>query len=564
MKTPLAVLAVVLVGLGGLLISTPAAQATAYTSTGVRCSVVGTAGDDRLVGTDSRDVICGRGGDDTLLARGGNDLIDGGPGADTLNGEAGDDRLLGAGATDELTGGTGNDTLVGGIGGDDLSGTAGQDVLAGQEGNDDLDGGADADSISGGEGTNWCSTDPADTANRCVHDAEVAAAHELEVLRSTVDVTGSDELIRARVHITDDTGVDRVRIALNHTETGTYGGAGESALVEGTVRDGWWVATVVVPRWLEPGNYELQAFIRDRVGRRTDHHWVAPTVWVVDRNPDRSAPAVATLASPAPTDVFNVRSASQTVRVRARLTDDASGVWSANFCAMRPTFSGGYTNLPCDPAERVSGTANDGWWEGQFVIPEGAIGGDWNVAIWLDDRAHQGDTQFWMGPDHYLVWTDNGEVVGPNDHHLPDGAGRFEVIGTGDWNPPVLTGLTATPSSVDTLSGPATVRVSVQATDVEGVASVGASLHPSTTDDPSAPDFLIDNFRLVDGTRRDGTWRASITLPQGTPPGDYAFSAWVEDAKYSQSYVSASSPGAADPNQSVMSWDPKVTVQPAP
>jgi Ca2+-binding RTX toxin-like protein len=53
------------------------------TSSGTRCTVVGTSGDDVLIGTSGRDVICGLGGDDTIKGRGGNDLIDGGRGLTT-------------------------------------------------------------------------------------------------------------------------------------------------------------------------------------------------------------------------------------------------------------------------------------------------------------------------------------------------------------------------------------------------------------------------------------------------------------------------------------------------
>jgi phosphodiesterase/alkaline phosphatase D-like protein len=85
----------------------------------VRCTIVGTNGPDRLVGTPRRDVICGLGGADVLVGRGANDILLGGPGADYLVPGTGRDRALGGigndffvardGATDLLFGGTGYD-----------------------------------------------------------------------------------------------------------------------------------------------------------------------------------------------------------------------------------------------------------------------------------------------------------------------------------------------------------------------------------------------------------------------------------------------------------------------
>lgn len=68
----------------------------------VRCTIVGTSGDDVLRGTARDDVICGRGGDDRLLGLGGDDLLLGGRGRDTLRGGPGDDELVGGRGKDVL------------------------------------------------------------------------------------------------------------------------------------------------------------------------------------------------------------------------------------------------------------------------------------------------------------------------------------------------------------------------------------------------------------------------------------------------------------------------------
>jgi VCBS repeat-containing protein len=96
-------------------------------SSEARSLIMGSNGNDRLVGTS---------GDDEIRGLGGNDRIEGG---------AGDDLLIGGAGNDRLEGGDGNDRLEGGAGNDRLYGGDGDDILAGGAGNDHLDGGKGAD-----------------------------------------------------------------------------------------------------------------------------------------------------------------------------------------------------------------------------------------------------------------------------------------------------------------------------------------------------------------------------------------------------------------------------------
>jgi uncharacterized delta-60 repeat protein len=96
----------------------PATPARPSTCNGLRATIVGTPGRDRLRGTPRRDVIAGLGGADVLLGLGGNDVLCGGAGADRLAGGQGRDRLLGGPGKDRLFGGRGRDRLLGGPGRD--------------------------------------------------------------------------------------------------------------------------------------------------------------------------------------------------------------------------------------------------------------------------------------------------------------------------------------------------------------------------------------------------------------------------------------------------------------
>ncbi len=75
----------------------------------VGCTVVGSAGDDRLAGTAGDDVMCGLGGDDVLSGRSGDDRIFGGAGDDRLRGGPGSDLLVGGAGLDRSDGGAARD-----------------------------------------------------------------------------------------------------------------------------------------------------------------------------------------------------------------------------------------------------------------------------------------------------------------------------------------------------------------------------------------------------------------------------------------------------------------------
>jgi Ca2+-binding RTX toxin-like protein len=137
-----------------------------------RCTTpfIGTAGDDRIDGSDADDRIFGMNGADVLnglkgddcvfgvagadqaFGATGDDLVAGGAGADRLDGGEGDDRLVGNGGNDRAVGGRGRDRVSGGAGNDVLSGGTGRDRLVGDAGDDRLTSGAGNDTLSGGAG----------------------------------------------------------------------------------------------------------------------------------------------------------------------------------------------------------------------------------------------------------------------------------------------------------------------------------------------------------------------------------------------------------------------------
>jgi Ca2+-binding RTX toxin-like protein len=79
-----------------------------------RATIVGTAGDDVIVGTGHRDYIAALRGDDVIRGRGGNDFVCAGPGRDVINGQAGNDNMTGEEGKDLFVTSVGNDVYLGG------------------------------------------------------------------------------------------------------------------------------------------------------------------------------------------------------------------------------------------------------------------------------------------------------------------------------------------------------------------------------------------------------------------------------------------------------------------
>lgn len=173
------------------------AAATLTSVPRAECTVLGTAGNDRLQGTAGDDVICGLGGNDVLSGSAGNDTLYGGAGNDTLAGGLGDDqlrgergsdtasfksssggvradlarrfatgqgtdglssveRLVGSRYRDRLRGSRVANVLSGGGGADRMAGRGGRDTLRGNSGNDYLNGGSGADRLYGARGRDRC------------------------------------------------------------------------------------------------------------------------------------------------------------------------------------------------------------------------------------------------------------------------------------------------------------------------------------------------------------------------------------------------------------------------
>ena len=125
-----------------------------YNLTGMRTSLLGTSGNDRLAASAAGSTAYALAGNDLLNGNIGHDLLSGGSGNDTLNGAAGNDTLLGGSGNDLIRGGAGNDSLLGGAGRDTIHGGDGRDTITDPSGDDTIYGEAGDDLISAMGGAN--------------------------------------------------------------------------------------------------------------------------------------------------------------------------------------------------------------------------------------------------------------------------------------------------------------------------------------------------------------------------------------------------------------------------
>ena len=254
-------------------------------------NVIGTTGDDTILGGGSINVIEGRGGDDFIRGGLSNDTLDGGTGINTISfsdsnsgittdmsdtiggffdithvsgeldraanftnidgsggndvvtGDTADNRLEGFAGQDILDGADGNDTLLGGGGDDEIDGGAGDDQLSGGNGDDVLAGGDGDDSISGNNGEDIINAGKGldtidggadeDLLDYSVHSAADAISVTLSGSTPvTVTVTGSDD--DSVVNVEQVRGTDGADTLIgDDNDNRLYGGSGDDILSGG-------------------------------------------------------------------------------------------------------------------------------------------------------------------------------------------------------------------------------------------------------------------------------------------------------------------------------------------
>ena len=456
-----------------------------------KCTIKGTKGPDRLVGTAKRDVICGFGGKDVLVGKGGKDHLVGGKGDDKLRGGRGGDLLSGGPANDRLYGEPQNDTLLGGPGDDYLNGGSGNNT------------------INGGPGQNRCLAGAADTlAGTC--DNTGPRIVEVSITPGSVDTWEQSRTIEVTYRVADDlTGLQ-----MNSQHLGArHAASGQTAysfptLVSGDEKDATFAATIRLPRYAAQGRWDLDIQSRDKAGNfaRSGPAELAalglPNGFDQTGRGDSGKPQVLSLAI----DRSSVDSsgADQTINATVRVTDDMTGINMENTNGVgMVAYHRGHHQFNDGPCTRTSGTSLDGIYHCQIMIRRYSAPGEWELRVGARDHAG------------------NETVLSPYDLRDRGLPWRVDQTGPGDTQAPKLTELQVTPSHIDTTSAPAAVNFRMRLTDdLSGLAwfdNYSVVLYSNGVQSP----ITVDMTRIWGGPL-DSVYEGSVTMPQGSVHGSWS------------------------------------------
>jgi len=261
-------------------------------------------------------------------------------------------------------------------------------------------------------------------------------------------------------------------------------------LSTGTPQDGTYTATIQLPQYAATGTWTLAEIVAydnaDNWGYQTGYG--NPTLQVTGGNANPPAVESAVFTPRA----VNTSSGPATVTVTLQVTDSPSGFATADLGLLPP--SGGYDWLY--PSWTLStGTPQDGTFTATIQLPQYATTGTWN----LDELVAYDNAGNWKYETGYVVPT-------------------LQVADSVNAQAPAVQSASFSPTALNTSSGPATVTVTLQVTDgPSGFATADLGLLPPS----GGYDWLYPSWTLSTGTPQDGTFTATIQLPQYATAGTW-------------------------------------------
>ncbi|RZS90324.1 hypothetical protein EV189_2109 [Motilibacter rhizosphaerae] len=322
----------------------------------------------------------------------------------------------------------------------------------------------------------------------------------------------------------DDRGVSSVQVLLASPK----GPGGKQSYAYATLRrtagtalSGTFSGKATVARWVVPGAWSVESVIATDAGGAVaflQESDLAAKGWPhqvdVTSTPDLVPPA-ATALTIAPVRVDTTRAVGR-VHVTAQVADGLSGVLSAS---VELTPPGSSEPTVTGLLRRTSGTARKGVFSGDVVVPRWVGKGAWRAQALLVDGAL------------------NTRTYATRDLAANHWTSRVAVVSGTDAVAPTLSGVTATPATVDTRGGTATFSVSATARDaLSGVASARV-----TWTSPSGQSVTAD-LQRASGSAQVGRWTGTGTLSVCSEAGAWKPSATVRDVAGNERVVTAGLP----------------------
>lgn len=308
----------------------------------------------------------------------------------------------------------------------------------------------------------------------------------------TVDVSAGAQQVAVTAQITDATGVDSPRVRVTSDSTTQASAYADLTLTAGDAQNGIYAAAVTVPAGAAAGAWSVSLDpLGDTIGNYAGAKSTHPTkLAVVDDDADLDPPALTDFSfTPSTVDVS---SGPRDVVITAWITD-ATGT-----AAPQVTVTSDQTDHAVGPLDmvRIAGDDHEGIYQATATILNGAAAGAWTVT--LDPLA---DT---LG---------NREL---NHHRHPTALTVLDVHP--DTAAPVLEDYAFTPTTVDVSAGAQQVTVTARITDATGAVAPAVSIESDSTGQVVGPITLS----RTSGDARDGTYRATATIPTTAAPGTWA------------------------------------------
>jgi len=315
-----------------------------------------------------------------------------------------------------------------------------------------------------------------------------------------IDVTTGSQIVTVRAHVTDDlSGVENVSPGIFIAPSGqqrVY--VTDTHLISGNTLDGIWEGTAEFPQYTESGVWTLGEYgaydvLRNTVQGDPSEFYPEHNIYLnVLSVQDNTAP-VLHYVDFAPVTQIDTTLGSQTVTVRAHVTDDLSGVENVSpgiFIAP----SGQHIVYVTD-TRLISGNNLDGIWEGTAEFDQYSEDGAWRLGEYGARDAI------------------NNTVQGDASEFYPEHNIYLNVLSVQDNTPPVVHYVDFSPvTEIDTTLGSQYVTVRAHVTDdISGVVNVG----PGTFVAPSGQHIVyVTNTHLISGDNLDGVWEGTAEFPQ--------------------------------------------------
>ena len=327
---------------------------------------------------------------------------------------------------------------------------------------------------------------------------------------SSVDVSSGAQQVTVSMDLTDGRNISNVNMNFSGPSGSEYESAGLT-LVSGSAQDGTWQGTVTIPQGAAAGSWYYSGTIGDGLnslifskysGGSQNLPSNAPGPLGVTDSNSIAGPEVQSVSfSPSSVDVS---SGAQQVTVSMDLTD------GRNISNVNMNFSGpSGSEYESAGLTLVSGSAQDGTWQGTVTIPQGAAAGSWYYSGTIGDGLNS------------LIFS----KYSGGSQNLPSNApGPLGVTDSNSIAGPEVQSVSFSPSSVDVSSGAQQVTVSMDLTDGRNISNVNMNFSG-----PSGSEYESAGLTLVSGSAQDGTWQGTVTIPQGAAAGSWYYSGTIGD-----------------------------------